>query len=78
MLALVIGDDEFSDETEEQWVLPAMQGAFPIIAANVSAINKNKTIPKFIQDETDILIAGDAEELLKGKFINAIEACYIK
>ena len=42
------------------------------------AINKKKTISKFIQDETDILIAEVAEELLKGQFMEAIEECYIK
>ena len=54
------------------------QGAFPSIAANASAINKKKTISKFIQNETDILIVEVAEELLKGQFIDSIEECYIK
>ena len=52
--------------------------AFPTIAANALAINKKKTISKFIQDETDILIVEVAEELLKGRFMEAIEECYIK
>ncbi len=78
MLALVIGNDEFLKETEHNWVVPETQGEFPTISANASAINKKKTISKFIQDETDIRIVEVAEELLKGQFIDAIEECYIK
>ena len=78
MLALVIGQDEFFDETGKQWVVPDTQGAFPTIAHNASAINKKKTISTFIQEETDILIVEVAEELLKGQFMEAIEECYIK
>ena len=66
MLALVIAQDEFFDETGKQWVVPETQGAFPTIAHNTSAINKKKTISTFIQEETDILVVGAAEELLKG------------
>ena len=78
MLALVIGDDEFLKETGKGWIAPVTQGAFPTIAANASTINKKKTIFKFIQDETNILIVEVAEELLKGQFIDAIDECYIK
>ena len=34
VLALVIGDDEFFDETAKYWIVPETQGAFPTIAAN--------------------------------------------
>ena len=78
MLALVVGDDEFFDETGKQWVVPETQGAFPTIAANASAISKKKIISKFIQDETAIMIVEFAEELLKGQFMDAIEECCIK
>ena len=78
VLALVIGDDEFLQETENEWLVPDTQGAFPTIAANASAIIKKKAISKFIQDETDIKIVEVVEELLKGQFIDAIEECYIK
>ena len=78
VLALVIGDNEFLKETAKNWVLPATQGAFPTIVASSTAISKKKTISKFIQDETDILIVEVAGELLKGQFIDAIEECYIK
>ena len=39
---------------------------------------QKKTISKFIQDETDILIVEVAKELLKGQFVDSIEECYIK
>ena len=78
MLALVIGDDEFPKETGKGWLVPDTQGAIPTIAANASAINKKKTIPKFIQVETDILIVELAKELLKGQVVDAIDECYIK
>ena len=51
VLTLVIGDDKFLKETKKEWIVPESQGAFPTIAANASAINKKKTISKFIQDK---------------------------
>ena len=78
MLALVLGDDAFFEETEKHWVVPATQGAFPVIPADASPIQKKKIISKFIQAETDILITEAAEELLKGQFMEAVEECYIK
>ena len=78
VLALVLGDDDFFEETEKRWEVPSTQGAFPVIPADVSAIQKKKIISKFIQDETDILITEAAEELLKGQFMDAVKECYIK
>ena len=78
VLALVLGDDAFFEETEKHWVVPATQGAFPAIPADASPIQKKKIISKFIQTETDILIVEAAEELLKGQFMDAVEECYFK
>ena len=76
VLALVIDQDKFFDETGKQWVVPETQGAFPTIAGNESAVHKQKTISKFIQEETDILSVEVAKELLKGQFMESIEECY--
>ena len=78
VLVLVIGDDDFLRETGKDWLVSITQGAFPTIAANAPAINKKKTISKFIQDETDILIVEVAEKLLKGQSIDSLDECYIK
>ena len=78
VLAVVLGHVDYLKETQEQWLVPHTDGAFPTIATDASAINKKKAISKFIQNETDIQIVEVAEELLNGQFIDAIEECYIK
>ena len=74
-LRLILG---LSDELILPWQALSSFIRYADIAANTLAINKKKTISKFIQDETDILIVEVAEKLLKGQSIDSLDECYIK
>ena len=73
-LGVVYKNAKFRIETGgTDWIVPAMQGAYPTLPANATDDKKKAIISEFIQDEYDLKVVEAVGDLLKNQVIEAID-----
>ena len=72
-LGLVISNEQYRDEAGVDWSVPNTQGAYPTFPADATTEEKKRCISEFIEQEKGIKIVAKVEELLKAKFLDAID-----
>ena len=76
-LGVVYTPTKYFTETGIHWTVSTNQGAYPTFPTKTTDDEKKLAISEFIREEHDIRVVDAVQELLKNKFIEAIDENYI-